>query len=417
MATTVASGHLLRILDITEGLLARGHRVLVHTGVEAEAQVKQAGAEFLSCGHHTDMIKGMVDSMAERPSWFPKPLYGLMQFRRVLPAVGVELAKQLEPILRRERVDCVVYDAFSYGAAWAAERVGLPCASAGNMGTVLTDDELPLVLRTMPALSPLLLVPAVTHALIDALVPFGAARAELGLPPLTSRTSGFVQTLSSAQLHIIMAHRGFAGDVPLRDRQIFVGPTTFNLPAKAEEDALDLAPGTVIVSTTTTGKDNGLLRRVLEAVSTMHLPVLATAANVEDVPTGLGKHIRIEQYIPHDVVFPKARALITHGGWGTVGRALTHGLPMLVIPLFGDQLLNSKLVERAGVGRRLPLDKATPEAIRVELRALLADDAMRARSQRIAADLQQLKADQVAARALEELARGGKAVATSQVTA
>ncbi|EYF03506.1 UDP-glucuronosyltransferase [Chondromyces apiculatus DSM 436] len=102
-------------------------------------------------------------------------------------------------------------------------------------------------------------------------------------------------------------------------------------------------------------------------------------------------------------MFPEARALITHGGWGTVGRALLHGLPMLVIPLFGDQPLNAVLVEGAGLGRHLPLSKATPDTIRAELRTLLADDAMRDRARRAAAEIRQLKEERAAAIALERL--------------
>jgi UDP:flavonoid glycosyltransferase YjiC (YdhE family) len=214
-----------------------------------------------------------------------------------------------------------------------------------------------------------------------------------------------------------MAHRGLAGDIPLRDNQIFAGPTTFNVPTKAREEAPRVEPGTVVISTTTTHGDNGLFRRVLEAVAPMNVPVLATAAGAQDVPVGLGAHIRIERYIPHDVVFPQARALITHGGWGTVGRALVYGLPMLVIPLFGDQPLNGALVERAGLGRCLPLDKATPETIRAELNALLADDGIRARARRAAAEIKQLKEEQVAARALEQLAFEGRVGSAAQDSA
>lgn len=87
---------------------------------------------------------------------------------------------------------------------------------------------------------------------------------------------------------------------------------------------------------------------------------------------------------------------------------LGHGLPMLVIPLFGDQILNAMLVERAGLGRHLPLKKATPEAIRDALRTLLADDAFGARGRRVAAEIKQLRGDQIAARALEKLAFGAR---------
>ncbi|UQA58607.1 glycosyltransferase [Polyangium aurulentum] len=409
MTSSSAKGHLLRVLDLAQQLGSRGHRVLFKAKFGVAAEVKAASAELIPYENQID-FQDFADLMqvAELPRWMPKVPYAIAQIRTLLQARNVQLAQEIEPILHRERVDCVVYDFFESGAAWAAERAGIPYASAGNMGTVLTKDEVPLVFNTLPPMRPFRKLPAVMHAIANQFISFGASRAKLGLPPYVGRTADIVHGTTSPMLHIIMAHRGFAGDVPLRDNQLFVGPTTFNVPSKPRENALHVEPGTVVVSTTTTGKDEGWFRRVLEALAPMNVPVLATAASAEDIPSGLPSHVRIERYVPHDTVFPQARALITHGGWGTVGRALVHGLPMLAIPIFGDQILNAEMVERAGHGRRLPLDKATPEAIRAQVRALLDDDVVLARARRASAEIKQLKEDQVAARALEELASRGR---------
>ncbi|XXX80195.1 glycosyltransferase [Sorangium sp. So ce134] len=408
LSTPADSGHLLRILDLAHGLARRGHRALVHTDASAAAEVKAASAELVPYAAFTDLPMRMRTQMARRPRWVPEGLYGFSQFGRQIGLAGVELAQELEPILRRERVDCVVYDFFNFGAGWAAERAGIPSASAGNLGTALTPDELPLLFGVVPPFDLLARVPPLVNAALTRVAPLRARRAELGLPPARARASDLVAAAVSRDLHVVMAHRGLLGDLPLRDRQVFAGPTRFNAPAEPGGEALRVEPGTVVVSTTTTGKDGGLFRRVLEAVATLGIPVLATAASAEDVPAGLGAHVRIERYIPHDAVFPQARALITHGGWGTVGRAMIHGLPMLVIPLFGDQHLNAALVERAGIGLRLPLAKATPDAIRAALRALLADDGARARAQRTAQEIRELRTEPVAASALEQLALGGE---------
>ncbi|QRK06353.1 glycosyltransferase family 1 protein [Archangium violaceum] len=418
LTSSTAPGHFLRVLDLAQQLTSRGHRVLFKAKATKAAEVKAAGAELLPYEHQLDLQDlATIGAHSELPRWMPRVPFFLAQFRGFAHANNVQLALELEPILTREQVDCVVYDFFEVGAAWAAERAGIPWVSAGNMGTTLTRDELPLMFNVQPPLRHLGKVPALAHAFFNQFISLRAPRARLGLPPHTGRTAELVQSMISPRLHIVMAHRGLAGDIPLRDNQLFAGPTAFNVPAKAREEALRVDPGTVIISTTTTPGDNGLFRRVLEAVAPMNVPVLATSAGARDIPAGLGAHIRIEQYVPHDAVFPQARALITHGGWGTVGRALTYGLPMLVIPLFGDQILNATLVERAGLGRYLPLKKATPEAIRAELNALLADDGIRARAQRAAAEIKQLKDEQVAARALERIAFERRAGGTTRASA
>ncbi|WP_050433625.1 glycosyltransferase [Chondromyces crocatus] len=404
LTSSTLPGHLLRVLDLAQQLSVRGHRVLFKTKATASAEVAAAGAELMPYEHCVDLADRMaVFQLSQPPWWMPKIPFGIAMGRATVHTHGVQLARELEPILRRERVDCVVYDFFEFGAAWAAERVGVPAASAGNMGTALTPDELPLLFEELPAMKPLTRAPALAHGLLDQLMPLAPARAKLGLSPYEGRTADLVRAMISRELHIVMAHRGFAGGVPLRDHQAFVGPTSFNRASPIDEDAPQVAPGTVVVSTTTTGKDGGLFRRVLEAVAPLHVPILATAASADDIPSGLGDHVRITQYIPHDTAFPSARALITHGGWGTVGRALTHGLPMLVIPLFGDQILNATLVEHAKLGRHLPLAKASPEAIRAALQELLSDEEILARARHAADEIKRLKDDQVAARALERL--------------
>jgi MGT family glycosyltransferase len=420
LTSTTAPGHFLRVLDIAQQLTSRGHRVLFKTKATMAAEVKAAGAELLPYEHVLDLQDfATISPHAELPAWMPKIPFGIAQFRRIAQANNVQLAKELEPVLRREQVDCVVYDFFEVGAAWAAERAGIPFVSAGNMGSTLSRDELPLMFSVQPKMRHISRIPALAHGLLGQLIPLRAPREKLGLPPYTGRAADMVQGMISPRLHIVMGPQGLAGDIPLRDRQLFVGPTTFNVPSKNQQprEALRMEPGTVVISTTTTPGDNGLFRRVLEAVAPMNVPVLATSAGAQDIPSGLGSHIRIERYVPHDEVFPQAHALVTHGGWGTVGRALTYGLPLLVIPLFGDQLLNAALVERAGLGRYLPLAKATPETIRAELQALLADEGIRNRMKKISADIKQLKSEQVAAQALEKIAFEGKVDAKGRATA
>ncbi|WP_165373126.1 glycosyltransferase [Sorangium cellulosum] len=408
MTTPAEPGHLMRVLDLAQQLTSRGHRVLGHSAPSARDTIEAAGAEFTPFERYRDLIARMHAVYATSPRWakeFPVP-YMAWQFRRAVIDGAAELAREIEPILRRQEVDCVVYDIFSMGASYAAERVGIPSVSVGGAASVLDEAGIPMILRASPLGALARHAPQLVHRMLDRLVPLAQARDALGLPRRATRRSELLETFTSPELNITMVHRGFLPDITLRDRQVFAGPGTFDGARRAGNDVPfpPPRPGTVLVSTTTAGKDNGLLRTVLTAVAPMNVPVLATAANAPDGPSELGNNIRIERFVPHEQVFPHIAALITHGGWGTMGRALRHGVPMLIIPLFGDQHANAAQAAARGLAYHLPFADATPEAIRERLRRLLADEALRARVRDAAEEIQMLKRKAVAVEALERLA-------------
>jgi UDP:flavonoid glycosyltransferase YjiC (YdhE family) len=97
------------------------------------------------------------------------------------------------------------------------------------------------------------------------------------------------------------------------------------------------------------------------------------------------------------------RAIVTHGGWGTVGRALRHGVPALIVPLFGDQPSIAAQAVAAGLAHSLRRRDATPAGLRAAVGALLADTELAARVRRAAAELAALRADHTGVRALEAL--------------
>jgi rhamnosyltransferase subunit B len=56
-------------------------------------------------------------------------------------------------------------------------------------------------------------------------------------------------------------------------------------------------------------------------------------------------------YAPHSLLFPRAAAIVHHGGIGTLAQALRSGRPQLIVPYFADQLDNAARAVRLGVAR------------------------------------------------------------------
>ena len=113
--------------------------------------------------------------------------------------------------------------------------------------------------------------------------------------------------------------------------------------------------------------------------------------------------MRVIDFAPHEVVLPKVRALVTHGGWGTVSRALRLGVPMVIIPLFGDQPAIAARAAELGVAYHVPLRDATVEVIRDNVAALLRDDVVLARVRDVARRIAQLDPGRRTCELLEQL--------------
>jgi UDP:flavonoid glycosyltransferase YjiC (YdhE family) len=78
----------------------------------------------------------------------------------------------------------------------------------------------------------------------------------------------------------------------------------------------------------------------------------------------------------------EASAVVTHGGHGTVMRALLSRVPMLVIPHGRDQADNAVRITERGAGLSLMPD-ASVEAIRSACERLLNDPSFRAAAKRL----------------------------------
>ena len=67
-------------------------------------------------------------------------------------------------------------------------------------------------------------------------------------------------------------------------------------------------------------------------------------------------------------------------------KALAHGVPLVCIPLVGDQAENAARVQTLGSGVRLPAD-ADPARIRRAIDRVLTDPAFRLSAQRVASTI------------------------------
>uniref|UniRef100_A0A182NJM0 UDP-glucuronosyltransferase n=1 Tax=Anopheles dirus TaxID=7168 RepID=A0A182NJM0_9DIPT len=97
------------------------------------------------------------------------------------------------------------------------------------------------------------------------------------------------------------------------------------------------------------------------------------------------QNVLIKSWMPQSDILahPKVKLFITHGGLLGTTEGLYHGVPMVGIPIYGDQELNLARAERAGYGVKLDYDTLSEATIAAAIRKVLDDAAYGERAQTI----------------------------------
>jgi len=109
---------------------------------------------------------------------------------------------------------------------------------------------------------------------------------------------------------------------------------------------------------------------------------------------------------PHNDVMPETALVITHGGHGTVARALMHRKSLIVVPHGRDQNDNAARVTARGAGVMLPAS-ASPSDFRAAIETMLADPAYAAAARNLGERVARDVAQSLVAEELEQLVADG----------
>uniref|UniRef100_A0A8C5NSG2 UDP-glucuronosyltransferase n=1 Tax=Junco hyemalis TaxID=40217 RepID=A0A8C5NSG2_JUNHY len=102
-------------------------------------------------------------------------------------------------------------------------------------------------------------------------------------------------------------------------------------------------------------------------------------------PPNLPKNVKLVKWLPQNdlLAHPKTRAFITHGGSHGVYEGICNAVPMVLMPLFGDQMDNAKRVESRGAGLTLNILEMTSADISNALKAVINDKTYKENIQRL----------------------------------
>jgi UDP:flavonoid glycosyltransferase YjiC (YdhE family) len=100
--------------------------------------------------------------------------------------------------------------------------------------------------------------------------------------------------------------------------------------------------------------------------------VLLTGSS-DYAPSGLKEEAIAVPYARFSSLFPRARAVVHHGGIGTMAQAMGAGVPTLIVPAAHDQFDNAARAQRLGVSRTVKIAKITAASLATMLRTVIGD--------------------------------------------
>jgi len=388
-------GHVFPAIALGRALAGRGHEVTIETWEERREAVEGAGLGFAA---------------AEEYRMFPPPDPDSAE-----GAHAAEAARALLPLLEEMRPHAVVSDILTLAPALAAEATGTPLATLIPHIYPVVEPGLPFfAVGLRPPRTPLgkgiwrLGQRALNVGLEQGRADLNRQRARLGLPPTERFHGGISPDLALVGTFPQLEYpRRWPAGVEV------TGPMTFEIP----HPEIELPPGenSLVLVAPSTAHDSGnhLVRTALAALAEEPVRVVATTNRVvPQEPIEVPANAILVDWLSYGQLMPAASLVISHGGHGTVARALGAGTPVLISPIIGDMSETAMRVAWAGAGLSLPWRLCRPAPMRWAARRILNEPTFTARAAELAAWSKDNDGAERGAELVERLADRAKAPAT-----
>ena len=361
LATVGTTGDVVPFVALTEGLAAAGHHVTAVSWDLHRAPLEAAGATFIAAGPSTSATD--IAETAARAAAAGSPLaqvavlrdfhlrHAAAHYRDLLEALAGHDLVVLHGI--HSMAEAAVRDGGARYATAVFDPVLLPTASAPPAG--------------MPPLGPL---NRLAWRMLDSMLrrqdgPLHAALREAG-----SASAGQLTMFRarSPLLHLVGVSPFIAPPPPDLDAAThFTGAWISHSPPQPLPPALEafLADGEppVVVSFGSMAAPN---RGAVVAATLAGIAAAGRRAVVQDGsdPPAVASGALRTGLADHRALFPRAAAVVHHGGAGTTHAAVAAGAPSVVVPHVGDQPFWAARLHRLGVAPApVPVGKVTAETV------------------------------------------------------
>lgn len=398
ITTNGSSGDLHPFLALGVTLRRRNHEVIFAIDDTFRARVEEAGFQVYHLEGDAHLT---VNGVAQ------DHLLQLLRNRTPFGSVKFIAERYLIPVLRSNvellrrlclNADILVASATQLAAGTAAELCGVPWMTVALSPLVVPSGYISP--QPLPLPPPKWLEPCVNRAIfmggevvlrraIDE--PVNAIRAEYGLP---AQRHFLGPGNTSPTLTAVPVSRSFLPQPPDWPSHIrLTGFCFWDTPSSWRESrtlAAFLRQGNPVVAISAGSMAarfeqafSDFVQQSVRAVRRLGMQALLIGFHPQTTVDIESDSVLSVPYAPFSQVYPFCKAVIHHGGIGTVGQAMRAGVPMLTVPWGIDQFFTAAQIQRIGVGRWVPRTRYTRRRAYAEVEALLNEPRYRARAQTI----------------------------------
>jgi MGT family glycosyltransferase len=390
-----SGGGVEAVQTVVRRAVQRGHqvRVLGTEGLRDRFESAGAGFRVYRYAPDSDCRRPETDLLKEWEARTPLGVFARVRDRLMFGPARA-FCRDVAEELRRDPADVVVVDTLIPSALSAAEAAEVPSVLLMHGPYMLPHDGAPPFgtgwppargalgrLRDRAAES------VVMGAFRTGMPALNQARAELGLAPL----HGLLDLAAAADRILVCSSPSYdfgAGAVPANVR--YVGPQLDDTAGGPGDDPWagpDDRPLVLVSLSSTVMRQEDLLQRTASALGRLPVRALVTTGPaVDPAVIRAAPNVTVQRWARHADVLPHCSAVVTHGGHGTVMKALAAGVPLVVVPLGRDQPDNAARVVQAGAGLRVRKN-ASAGTLREAIGRVLDDGRYRAAARRMAGQL------------------------------
>jgi UDP:flavonoid glycosyltransferase YjiC (YdhE family) len=389
-------------------LKSAGHDVVFCASENFRNLVEGQGIKFL---RHSSQQE--YETVAHHPDlWHYRKALPTLMKKALLPAT-----RTIYPLIMRERSNdfLVVAPATALAAKLAEEAAGIklaqlhlaPCMfrsmrDTAQIGTVPMGDKLPVWYKKLVwwSIDMFIIDPCIKREL-------NSFRRDIGLKPISRILHNWI---FSSHLNAAVFSRHIAQQQPdwpmpsevfdflLYDGDEQVSPEAEKFLSRGEPPIV-FTFGTAFYF----GKRD--FTESMKALEMLNARGIFLTPKTEDLPERLPDTIGAFPFLPLGKILPSCRAIVHHGGIGTLGQALKAGVPQLIRPLAYDQFDNAYRIATRKLGGSILARQYKAGNLYQKLRVMLDDAAVGANCRDVARSIDSEKTLEKLVSAIEEIGR------------